>query len=751
MLKGISIRGALIGIVGMLVVVLVAVSINNFVGATRLSAEASRIGKANEMADHVIAAAGQQAIERGMTATALAKAEPADEAVRAKISDLRKKGDESYMKAHALAMELKAMDPGNAAFMKAIERLDSTRSTLEKARARADSNLMAAEKDLLPKEWFKSMTDLIDAGVALRMTSLTSPGAPVTIHEALRMNFVLKHAAWLASEYAGRERATIGTHISAGTPLAASIEALRGFRAINEINIAAIRALKDDPNTPKAVLESIARMETSFLGAFEETRKSVYAAGVAGEPYPITAKEWIASSTEGINTILGVSTAVSASVLAEIEELMADVAFDKAVAVAILLIAALLCIASYFIITGKVLRPMRNLRTINETIAEIERTGDLTLKVEIDAADETGELAGSFNGMIRKFHDIAVEMKTSSDRLAAAADELAGSASGISGGARQQSERAGHVATAAQEMSATIVEVARNASGASAAAEKANRKAAGGGEVVSRTIESMNGIAATARESSALVADLGSRSQEIGKIIKVIDDIADQTNLLALNAAIEAARAGEHGRGFAVVADEVRKLSERTTGATKVITETIKSIQTETNKAINAMQHEIAVVEDGVGHAREAGSALNEIISEVETVASVIQQIATASEEQSVASDQISSDIEAVAAITGEAATGAEQIVRASKEMADLASVLQREVASFKTSGERRREVADLSRGASGEGEDAGAEAAVQAQAIGPERKMDRKIALFARAGTGGHEKREAKRSRRSR
>jgi len=333
------------------------------------------------------------------------------------------------------------------------------------------------------------------------------------------------------------------------------------------------------------------------------------------------------------------------------------------------------------IIASGIDQPINRLVNVANRIAQ----GDLTVEdLRINSLEELGSLAqaltlmkNALNEMIGKVMEAALRVTTASTQLSATSEEIAQ-------GAEEQSNRAAQVATASEEMSATIVEVAKNASGAAEAAREASQVAFRGGQIVSRTIESMHGIAHTTRESSQVIATLGERSQEIGKIIRVIDDIADQTNLLALNAAIEAARAGEQGRGFAVVADEVRKLAERTTRATKEIAEMIKAIQDDIGKALTSMEHEVKVVEEGVGFAQEAGKALEKIVEQVEKVTAMIQQIATAAEEQSTAADQISGDIETVANITKETASGAQQIAQASQEISRLAANLQSMVAKFK-------------------------------------------------------------------
>ena len=199
----------------------------------------------------------------------------------------------------------------------------------------------------------------------------------------------------------------------------------------------------------------------------------------------------------------------------------------------------------------------------------------------------------------------------------------------------------------------------------------------------------MRAIADSVGQTAKKVQELGKSSNQIGEIIGVIDDIADQTNLLALNAAIEAARAGEQGRGFAVVADEVRKLAERTSKATKEITQMIQNIQTETQSAVEAMQAGTQQVELGVESTTKAGTSLHEIITTSEQVGNMVMLIATAATEQASATDEINSNIEQIAKITQETATGANESAKAVHELSNLATELHAIVSKFKIDGNR--------------------------------------------------------------
>jgi methyl-accepting chemotaxis protein len=236
-------------------------------------------------------------------------------------------------------------------------------------------------------------------------------------------------------------------------------------------------------------------------------------------------------------------------------------------------------------------------------------------------------------------------------------------------------------------MAATSTEIANNCIMAADSSQNANQTALNGSAVIDRTVEVMRRIAEKVKESAKTVEGLGCRSDQIGAIVGTIEDIADQTNLLALNAAIEAARAGEHGRGFAVVADEVRALAERTTRATKEISEMIKSIQQETNGAVNTMEEGVREVETGTTEAGKSGEALAEILEQINTVSQQVSQIATAAEQQTATTSEISGNILQITTVSQETADFAKTSTQAASDLAQLAENLQADCRKFITEG----------------------------------------------------------------
>lgn len=310
--------------------------------------------------------------------------------------------------------------------------------------------------------------------------------------------------------------------------------------------------------------------------------------------------------------------------------------------------------------------------------------GDLTRRLNLQRSDEIGKMGHWFDVFISRIHDTICQVSSSTHEVASAATEIAASSEEIAGGAREQHTQIQQVSAAIEEMSASVVEVARKSGQAAQTAAGSGQSAEDGSGVVNQTIEGMRGITEAVESSAASVIELGKRGQQIGEIIDVINDIADQTNLLALNAAIEAARAGEHGRGFAVVADEVRKLADRTTKATDEIAESIQSIQSETDEAVNRMKSGTDEVRRGMDLASEAGSSLELIVASSQEVSSMISSIAAAAEEQSAAAEEVSRNVEGISSVTRQTTEGVQQAASAANDLSRKSEELQGLIGQFR-------------------------------------------------------------------
>lgn len=350
-----------------------------------------------------------------------------------------------------------------------------------------------------------------------------------------------------------------------------------------------------------------------------------------------------------------------------------------------LLVSLLLAGGISFVIARGVVRPIKMVNAALEDIAQGE--GDLTKRLPVEGKDEMAQLCKFFNRFVDKLHDSIARVATTTASLAAASEQLSVNTAQLAKGGQEQAQQATQAAAAVEQMSATVTEMAKNAQGVASTAQQANQAAGQGNEVVVGSIAGMTRLAETVRASASRIQSLGKRSDEIGEIVKVIEDIADQTNLLALNAAIEAARAGEQGRGFAVVADEVRKLAERTTKATKEIADTIRTIQSDTTMAVDSMETGTHEAQEGMALVNKAGERLSEIVGAVQSVTGMVQQIAAAIEEQSTATEQIAGNIEAVAAVSKRSEGGLGQVTQATTELARMAGELQTVVGSFKLKG----------------------------------------------------------------
>jgi methyl-accepting chemotaxis protein len=334
------------------------------------------------------------------------------------------------------------------------------------------------------------------------------------------------------------------------------------------------------------------------------------------------------------------------------------------------------------VIIRSIKKPLTAIESMICDIAQGE--GDLTKRLDYSGCDELGDICTCFNQFVEKLQGIIKQVANSTLQVASAATQLQASAEQIATGAEEVAAQAGTVATAGEEMSATSSDIAMNCMRAAEGSSMASATATAGAAVVDKTVQVMSRIASRVQDTARTVESLGNRSDQIGAIVSTIEDIADQTNLLALNAAIEAARAGEQGRGFAVVADEVRALAERTTKATREIGEMIKAIQGETKSAVAAMEQGVNEVEQGTSEAAKSGQALEEILEQINAVTMQVSQVATAAEEQTATTTEISNNIHQITDVVQMTASGAQESASAASQLSRTAEELQRLVGQFK-------------------------------------------------------------------
>jgi methyl-accepting chemotaxis protein len=331
----------------------------------------------------------------------------------------------------------------------------------------------------------------------------------------------------------------------------------------------------------------------------------------------------------------------------------------------------------------------RNIITrVNENIRMLtyisRGDGDLTRRLHSDSQDELGDLATRFNSFIGKIQHIISSIAEDSETLASSSEELSATTEDLRRGADDQALQIEQSAATMGEMSQTIVDVAKNSSAASDATKKASEIASEGKKVVEESVESISNISKTVEISAKTIYGLGESSQQIEEIIGVIKDIADQTNLLALNAAIEAARAGEQGRGFAVVADEVKKLAERTGNSTAEISEMTAKIQKDIDTSVKSIEDGKTQVEEGVKLSEKAKESLAGIVTASDECFNMVQMIATATEQQSSAVEEVSSTMDNIAVGSKTSQQTFSQISDATADLAKLASELNEIVARFR-------------------------------------------------------------------
>lgn len=357
-----------------------------------------------------------------------------------------------------------------------------------------------------------------------------------------------------------------------------------------------------------------------------------------------------------------------------------DTAFMVLIGVAV--VVAIVMVAFGSLVASSISRPLAKLRS---AIESTERNRDLTVRVDIDQNDEIGRVAHAFQAMVDRFREILSNVRDTSANLQHSAQQLANTTEMTREGAAMQMRETDQVATATTEMTHAIEEVSRNAHQAADAANHANRETESGNKVLDEALSSIHSLSGRIDDAGKVIKRVETDSASIGSVLDVIRGIAEQTNLLALNAAIEAARAGEQGRGFAVVADEVRSLAQRTQESTQEIQGMIERLQAGAREAVRSMADGSAEMQRTMEQASHAGESLVSIKQSVAMINDMNTQIASATEEQMAVSQEISRNVVNISDVAKSSAHSVQEVEKTSRELSDAASRLAGLVNEFRT------------------------------------------------------------------
>ena len=383
----------------------------------------------------------------------------------------------------------------------------------------------------------------------------------------------------------------------------------------------------------------------------------------------------------------GISTSITA-ILAVADKMtaiqndfqVADVAGARQMLLLWLSVAIALGLLSAWLITRSIVRPLKETVALAQTVA----SGDFTHQLEVTRKDELGALQASMQQMTTNLRGLIGEMKDGVVQVASAAEQLSAVTEQTSAGVQAQKVETDQIATAMQEMTATTHEVARNAGEAAKSALDASQQALQGDQAVSKAVTQIELLASEMDATKTAMAELRNHADSIGGVLDVIKAVSEQTNLLALNAAIEAARAGEAGRGFAVVADEVRGLAQRTRSSTDEIAQLITGLNQSTDRMATVLEQNIQLTGSSVDLSREAGDMLKRITQSVRSIESMNEQIACAAEQQSAAGEEIGRNVTNVRDISDQTASASEETASSSMELARIGVRLQEMTARFK-------------------------------------------------------------------
>ncbi len=636
--------------------------------------QAEAYDTANQMADRLLAAAAEQAKERGFTAAILGNRGATDVSIlRDKIDKARRDGDSALEGALHYAQRLADSGWGGEALGDDMASTQAQWMKIRQARQQIDAGTDAPRA----AQWVTLITGLIEAGARLRSGAFMPTTA---LDSAAFKNTDLKHALWLAAEYAGRERAQLAMILGSGAALtAANRQDLASLRNVVDNRLTFLQEvglpmLGDDPQ----VRGAWQNLQQQFVEEFGAVREAIYAAQGPQE-YGIGEQQWLDASTRAIDSLLAFGRVVSESAAADAaaasSEAFRGFWLSIVMAVGVVLVTAIL--------VALVQTVCKRLRQAVGSIQAVERGNDLTVRLDEHGRDELAQLGCAYNAMLKRFAEIIQAVNEAAEHVSGGTEQVASAAAQTEQGVCRQRDAIAQIAAAMAQIASAVQEVAGNTAQAAQAAGDTDGEARAGRDVVASTTRGIHQLVDEIGKAAEAIRTLQTDSSQIGEVLDVINGISEQTNLLALNAAIEAARAGEHGRGFAVVADEVRSLATRVGKSTEEIHRMIVRLQQRALQAMGAMEASQQQAASSTTLTGDAGTALGRIVNAAQTISQMTAQIATAAEQQSSVASDMGRNISDIELIAEESTRAAQGTVSAAVDIRQSMQHLKQLVAQF--------------------------------------------------------------------